>query len=183
METGRLVLRPLLPEDAEAYLDMFSNHEAMNFWSGAAITSLQEAREMLKNDLEWTARGDALCWAITQTGNGELIGKISLYLYSEQNRRAETGYILNRRHWGRGLMSEALGVVLDFAFEQLSLHRVEADVDPDNAASLALLRNFGFVREGLFRDRWFVHDEWHDSVMLGLLKADYKRRTSPTTKR
>jgi RimJ/RimL family protein N-acetyltransferase len=70
-------------------------------------------------------------------------------------------------------MSEALSAVLNYAFDELDLHRVEADVDPDHAASLALLNKFGFAREGLFRDRWFVHEEWHDSVMLGLLARDY----------
>lgn len=175
LTTDRLWLRPLHPDDADAYLDMFRDPHTMVFWSGAAITSLAEAQKMLKADLEWTASGDALCWAIALPDSGKLIGKISLYLYSEQNRRAETGYILNRRHWGRGLMTEALGAVLDFAFDELMLHRIEADVDPKNSASLALLSKFGFVREGRFRDRWFVHDEWHDSVMLGLLRHEYSR--------
>ena len=73
-------------------------------------------------------------------------------------------------------MSEALAAVLDFAFDHLELHRIEADVDPDHAASLALLSKFGFRREGLLRERWRVHGAWHDTVMLGLLAGDYVRR-------
>ena len=78
-----------------------------------------------------------------------------------------------RDFWGRGLMSEALAAVLSYAFEDLGMHRIEADVDPDHAASLALLEKFGFIREGILRDRWFVHGEWHDSVMLGLLADEF----------
>lgn len=174
LETARLRLRHLDPGDAAAYHGIFSDSETMRFWSGEPIETLDEARDMLDRDLEWVKSGDALCWGIALPESNRLVGKISLYLFSRQNRRAEVGYILDRSHWGRGLMSEALDAVLEFAFDELDLHRVEADVDPDHAASLALLARFGFVREGLFRDRWHVHDRWHDSVMLGLLARDYR---------
>ena len=59
--------------------------------------------------------------------------------------------------------------VIDFAFNTLNLHRIEADVDTENAGSLALLEKLGFQREGLFRERWFVYGKWQDSVMLGLI--------------
>ena len=77
-------------------------------------------------------------------------------------------------------MTEAMNSVLDYAFNDLDFHRLEADTDPDNAASLALLEKFGFQREGYFRERWFVHGKWHDSVMLGLLRSYYE--TQPEQK-
>lgn len=172
--TPRLHLRALEPGDARGYLDIFSDPQSMKFWSGEHITGLADAEEMLAADFEWVKSGEALCWGIALPETNQLIGKISLYLFSRQNRRAETGYILNRTFWGRGLMSEALAAVLEYAFGELGMHRIEADVDPDHAASLALLKKFGFVREGVLRDRWFVHGEWHDSVMLGLLAGEFK---------
>ena len=69
-------------------------------------------------------------------------------------------------------MTQALGAVIEFAFSTLRLHRIEADVDPGNTASLALLEKLGFQREGLFRERWRVHGQWQDSVMLGLIRED-----------
>ncbi|MEJ2385040.1 MAG: GNAT family N-acetyltransferase [Xanthomonadales bacterium] len=176
LESPRLKLRPLAPGDAGAYLDIFSEPEAMLYWTGAPIRSIDEARDLLDRDLEWVKAGDALCWGAALPESDRLIGKVSLYLFSRQNRRAEIGYILDRRYWNRGLMSEALAAVLDFAFDHLELHRIEADVDPDHAASLALLSKFGFRREGLLRERWRVHGAWHDTVMLGLLAGDYVRR-------
>ena len=173
LQTPRLMLRALKPGDARGYLDIFSDPESMVFWSGEHITTLAEAEDMLTADMRWVNSGEALCWGIALPETDQLIGKISLYLFSKQNRRAETGYILNRKFWGRGLMSEALAAVLHYAFDELKMHRIEADVDPDHAASLALLEKFGFVREGTLRDRWFVHGEWHDSIMLGLLSQDY----------
>ena len=144
----------------------------MRFWSREPIATPGEARTLLARDLEWVASGEALCWAIAQPDTDRLIGKVNLYLFERASRRAEIGYVLGRAHWGRGLMTEALAAVLGYAFDDLELHRIEADVDPEHAASLALLGKFGFRREGLFRDRWYVHGKWHDSVMLGLLAAD-----------
>jgi RimJ/RimL family protein N-acetyltransferase len=175
LESPRLQLRRLASGDADAYLEIFSEPAVMRFWSREPIATLEEAHTLLARDLEWVAAGDALCWAIALPDTGQLIGKISLYLFDRQSRRAEIGYVLGRAHWGRGLMTEALAAVLGYAFDELKLHRIEADVDPDHAASLALLAKFGFRREGVFRDRWFVHGEWHDSVMLGLLAADCVR--------
>ena len=69
--------------------------------------------------------------------------------------------------------SEAMSSVLDYVFKDLDFHRLEADTDPNNLASLALLEKLGFRREGYFRERWFVHEKWHDSVMLGLLRSEW----------
>ena len=70
-------------------------------------------------------------------------------------------------------MTEALTAMINYAFSSLGLHRLEADSDDKNAASLALLEKLGFEREGFFRERWLVNETWEDSVMLGLLKQDW----------
>jgi RimJ/RimL family protein N-acetyltransferase len=110
-----------------------------------------------------------MCWAVTLKDQDEMIGKCILFQFNQDNHRAEIGYIMNRNYWRRGLMHQALEAVIGFAFNTLNLHRIEADVDPENAGSLGLLEKLGFQREGLFRERWFVFDQWQDSVMLGLI--------------
>jgi len=69
-------------------------------------------------------------------------------------------------------MHQAVEAVIEFAFNSLDLHRIEADVDSENIPSIGLLEKLGFVREGLFRHRWRVYGEWQDSVMLALLKQE-----------
>ena len=101
-----------------------------------------------------------------------MIGKCILFQFNQANHRAEIGFILNHNYWRQGLMHQALEAVIDFAFTTLKLHRIEADVDPENAGSLGVLEKLGFQREGLFRDRWLLNNEWVDSVMLGLVKPD-----------
>lgn len=179
MTTGRLLLRAIAASDREAVLDIFSDEETMRYWSREPIASLAEADALIEKELEWAALDTCINWGIALAETGLLIGKITLFQINEQNRRAEVGYLLNRRYWGKGYMTEAMACVVSWAFDELELHRIEADTDPENLPSLALLDRFGFIREGLFRDRWYVHGKWHDSIMLGLLKKNLKFRPNP----
>ena len=173
LQTPRLRLRPIRTSDAGGFFDIFSDAEALRYWSREPIQTLVEAEELVQRELTWAASGSCVNWAVELRESGEFIGKVVLFNLDEQNRRAEIGYILGRRHWGRGFMTETLSRVLAHAFGELGLHRVEADTDPGNVPSLALLKRFGFQREGLFRERWYVHGKWHDSIMCGLLKHDF----------
>ena len=81
--------------------------------------------------------------------------------------------MLSPAHWGKGLATEAVRRVLQFGFERIGLHRVEAELDPRNTASARLLERIGFRYEGLLRERWWVYEEWCDSALYGLLRADF----------
>jgi len=182
LNAGDLHLRPSNATDAESMFAMLSDPQSMKYWSDQPITDLDAAVEVLNKDLESDAQGNSMCWAVCLNGQDKMIGKCILFQYSEQNHRAEIGYILSREYWRQGLMHQALGAVIDFAFNTLELHRIEADVDTKNTGSLGLLEKLGFSREGLFRERWRVYDEWQDSVMFGLLKQDWQTRRTSTTK-
>ena len=73
-------------------------------------------------------------------------------------------------------MGEALDVLLAYCFDELGLRRIEADVDPDNLASLRLLKSFGFQHEGLLRERYSVGGGIQDTAFLGLLSREFQRR-------
>ena len=178
LDTRDLRLRPSNPTDAEGMFAMLSDTQSMKYWSDKPIKDLSAAVEVLNKDLESDAQDNSMCWAITLNGQDKMIGKCILFQFDKANQRAEIGYILNRQYWRQGLMHQALEAVIDFAFNTLELHRIEADVDTENASSIGILEKLGFRREGLFRERWFVYDEWQDSVMLGLLKQEWLARKS-----
>ena len=175
LETARLVLRALEPRDAEALFAIFADAEAMRYWSGPPWTDMAEARAMIERERDGVATRTSLRWGIATRDRDVVIGTPTLFSFHAQCRRAEIGYILNREHWGRGVMNEALGAVIDWAFGTLRLHRIEADIDPRNARSVRALERLGFVREGLLRERWRVGDEVSDSVMMGLLEREWGR--------
>ena len=173
LETDRLRLRHPRPDDAEAVLAVFGDPQAMRYWSHEPLADLDAARDYLKVIDEGFEKRTLFQWAITEPGDDRLIGTVTLTSWDRANRHAELGYMLARSRWGRGLASEAVRAVLDYGLLALGLHRVEAELDPRNAASGRLLERLGFRHEGLLRQRWFLYGEWSDSALYGLLAADF----------
>ena len=109
--------------------------------------------------------------------DGRLIGQCSLFNFNAQCQRCDIGYGMAFDAWGHGYMLEALTAVLDYGFAELGLNRVEADIDPRNAASAKTLERLGFQNEGFLRERWVVDGEVSDSGIYGLLRRDWLART------
>jgi ribosomal-protein-alanine N-acetyltransferase len=129
---------------------------------------------MVARDLA-QATGEYLRLGIASADSGTLLGTCALWRIDDQCRRAEIGFVLGSRSWGRGYMHEALSALVDYAFTELDLNRLEADTDPRNARSTHLLERLGFVQEGLFRERCIVEGEVSDSAMYGLIRRDWRR--------
>ncbi|MFM9976790.1 MAG: GNAT family N-acetyltransferase [Sphingomonadaceae bacterium] len=164
LRTERLVLRQLLAADAEALNAAMSDAMLMTWWSSAPHETLAQTEAYVARNAE--LRDGWRCWAITTDG-AQALGWVVLI-----EKRAgvhEVGYILARTAWGKGLAREAVGMVVDHAFEVLRLRRVFADVDPDNAGSIRLLEALGFEREGCLRAEWETHIGVRDSLIFARL--------------
>jgi ribosomal-protein-alanine N-acetyltransferase len=172
LTTPRLVLRPLCHEDAHALFAIWSDTDAMRYFSFPAMTRFDQAMDRVARQLKTSADGKDLVCAIELRATGEVLGDCALFHADEQCRRAEIGFCLQRAHWGRGYMSEAASTLIRHAFGTLNFRRIEADIDPCNVASARLLERLGFIREGLLRERWIVGDEVSDSALYGLLERD-----------
>lgn len=168
---GGLRLRPLADGDAGTILELFGDPEVVRFMSVRRLASEAEARDFVAAILDGFLAGTLYQWAIEL--DGELVGTCTLAAVDRQHRRAELGFAVLRRWWGRRVASRALPPVIDFAFERLGLHRLEADADPRNQASLRVLERLGFRREGLLRERYLQGGEAQDAVFFGLLRRDW----------
>src|SRR5258705_3436097 len=173
LSPARLVLRETIANDVAAVFAMESDPVAMRYWSRPPMQEVAEAQASVERAIGFFASRTGLRWAITRSGDDQLLGHVSLFSFSEQNGRAEIGYGLAREHWGKGFMNEALTAVVDYGFGPLGLRRIEADTDPRNLASLRALERLGFTREGLLRERWQVGDEISDTALLGLLAREW----------
>ena len=177
LATPRLVLRQIEMRDAAAIFATFSDPETMAFYGDEPHRSLEDAREHVRALDGWYARREGIRWGITRRDDSadEVLGSCGLFIFDDGLRRAEVGYELRRAYWRQGIMREALAALLDFAFQTLELHRVEAVVDDGNARSQRLLGALGFAHEGTLRQRFFFRDRFWDEHYYGLLRDDWRR--------
>jgi ribosomal-protein-serine acetyltransferase len=106
----------------------------------------------------------------------EIIGSIGLDHFDEATISSSLGYWLRTDHVGRGLMTEAVASVVDFAFSHLTLHRIWLHAGVDNLDSIRVAEKAGFRREGRLREAGRGLHGWHDVYLYGLLEKDERRR-------
>ena len=170
----RLVLRGFHDADCDALYGVFSDPEVMRYWSRVPMADRSEAVAQLAANRRGFDERTHLCWAIATRDDDALIGTATLFAFRIDQGRCEIGYALSSSHWGRGYAREALTLVVDHAFDALGMNRIEADIDPRNQGSIALVERLGFEREGLLRERWRVGGQVQDSAIYGLLRSDWR---------
>src|SRR5882672_4384844 len=176
INTNRLSLRWISAEDVDDVYTIYSDPEVMRYWSTPPLADRNAASKLVSEIHESFKRRELLKWGIALRKDDTLIGSVTLFHPDFTHRRAEIGYALGRAHWGQGYMQETLKAVLTYAFEVLEFHRIEADVDPRNVASIRTLERLGFQREGYLRERWQVNGEIQDALFYGLLRPDWEEQ-------
>ncbi len=174
IDTARLTLRRITPEDADDFYQIYSNPEVMRYWSTPPLPNRDAALEQIASIQKGFDRRELLKWGIARLTDNRLIGSVTLFHPDFTHHRVELGYALGRDYWRQGYMQETLQAVLDYAFNTLNMHRIEADVDPRNDASVRTLERLGFKREGYLRERWHVGGEIQDAYFYGLLRPDWE---------
>jgi RimJ/RimL family protein N-acetyltransferase len=176
LRAAGLELRALTTADVPALFEIFGDPEVVRYWSVGPLESLAAAATLLHVIEAGFAERELFQWGITEPDTGQVIGTCTLHRIELAHRRCEIGFALRRDRWGQGRASAAVSAVLGFAFDTLGCHRVEADADPRNARSLALLERLGFEREGLLKERYHVAGEIQDALLLGLLRSRWLAR-------
>ncbi len=172
IKTARLILRRPLQKDAMALLDVTQDESVMEYYGMPAFGSKAEALREIAWFNNIFTRQEGIRWVVTEKDTGTYIGDIGFNNHVIAHSRAEIGFKLARAYWKKGLMSEALEQVLEYGFTEMQLNRIEAVVDPQNAACLGLLKKAGFVEEGLLREYEHEAKGFVNLVMLSLLKKD-----------
>ncbi len=174
IETPRLILRQIQPEDAEALFATFSDEDVMEFYGDLPHKSVEDSRELIRMQHEWYARRQGIRWGITRRGDDTVIGSCGFFHFDEGFLRAEAGYELNKAHWRQGIMTEAFSAILTYGFNEAGLRRVEAMVDGENERSKNFLLSLGFTHEGTLRQRFFFKGRFHDDLYFGLLRDEWQ---------
>lgn len=190
LTTERLVLRRAQEHDAQDLYEEFANSNVTQYIDWGGPGSIEQALECIREwDKEFEKR-NFISWAITEKGKDTLIGTVVINTRDRNPRYGlftheiteviSLGYNLKEEYWGKGYATEAVSSVLIFIFENMNTPRVEACVDPDNRASINVLKKLRFSEEGLLRKYWFNNRtrQYDDMIMLALLADEYKESKS-----
>ena len=170
LETERLLLRRVDKNDVNEIFSMRSNAETMQYIPRPLVINKEEAPTYIALLDSGIEKNEAINWAITFKGENKLLGIIGFYRTKFEDFRSEIGYMLLSENHGKGIASEAVERALNYGFNEMNLHSIEAVIDPRNYASERVLQKNGFIKEGYFKENTFFNGEFLDSVIYSKIK-------------
>jgi len=172
LQTGaRVLVRAPRPDDAEEFLAL--NQASARHYAG--WVSPPVTPEQFDLYLQQCGRSDFRGFFVCRRDDGHILGVVNLsQIFLGNFRSCYMGYYVGALHAGRGYMTEGVGLVLRHAFGSLGLHRVEANIQPGNAASIGLVRRLGFTLEGYSRRYLKIAGRWRDHERWAILMEDWR---------
>lgn len=145
LETERLVLRQLSDDDRHEIFKLRSDELIHKYLARPLAETIMDAQTFIKRVNDGFADKNIFYWGISLKGDKKIIGTICLWKISKELSQAEAGYELLHEHQGHGYINEAFSRVIKFAFEELGLCIIEAEVAPGNQRSVKVLKKFNFI--------------------------------------
>lgn len=176
LETQRLVLREIIDRDAEALFRVCSDQEWLRLWGFPVHRTVDDTRAVIAQLKQAYNDRTHLRWGICLRGSDEVIGSVGFYRFVRQHFRAETTYEQARSVSGNGYMTEALRAIVQYGFEHLELHSIEAGIDPDHPASIKVAERVGFQREGYLHENYYFQGRFYDTVLYTILSGPPRDR-------
>jgi len=171
IETERLILRRIILEDAPDYFLLRSNVDAMKHICKPLQTSIEETKALIDKVNEMINFNEGIGWAVCFKNENIMIGTVSFHKIAKDHYRAEMGYMLHPKYWRQGIISEAIKAIIDFGFNELKFHSIEAHIDPENTGSEKILQKFNFIKEAYFKENYFYNGQFKDTAVYSLLNS------------
>ena len=173
--TGSMVtLRPLRLSDAASLLAMLSTEEVSRFISPPPTTV-----EGFERFIAWTHRecaaGNYFCFAVVPHGMNTAVGIFQVRQLEPGFATAEWGFAIGSEFWGSGLFLDGAQMVVDFTFDVVGAHRLEARAAVANGRGNGALRKIGAVQEGVLRKSFLRNGEYLDQTLWTILNDDWRR--------
>jgi [ribosomal protein S5]-alanine N-acetyltransferase len=171
IETERLFLRRINKDDAADLFEIRSNVIAMQYIDRPIAQTQDDALALIKVIDDLYEKHDGVNWVISFKNDRKLIGNFGFWRWDKPNFRCEIGYILHPKFHRMGIMNEVMKPLIEFGFNELQLHSIEANVNPENEASKKLLLKNGFVQEAYFKENYYSNGKFLDSMIFSLVNT------------
>ena len=174
LETKRANIRLFKETDVNDLFKYCSDPLVTKYMVFDTYTDIKEAHERIKYCIEQNEKLERpLLWAIEDKETHKLIGSIDFVKWYISHKNAEIGYVLNRKYWNKGIMTEVLSEVIKFGFEKMNLNRIEIYCDERNIGSARVLEKNDLKYEGTFRQRMYIKNEFVNLRCYSILKEEY----------
>ncbi len=170
LQTQRLLLREIRPEDADSIFRMRSNARVNRFIARPEMKEASSSEELVKRTINAYKNRQGIGWTGILRNKGECIGTCGFNSIDYPNLRAEIGGELNPDFWGKRIALEAFTAIINFGLKEFGLHSIEAKVQAENRGAIFLLETLGFKKEAHFRDRMYFQGEFIDMAVYSLVK-------------
>ncbi|MCA1622397.1 MAG: GNAT family N-acetyltransferase [Acidobacteria bacterium] len=172
MRGKKVFLRPPKVEDSAEYIQLAKQSEKFH----RGLIKMAKTQKDFNAFLERSVKEENECFLVCRTQDKAIVGMINLsQIIRGVFQNAYLGYGLGVKFTGKGLMTEAVELILRFAFKDLKLHRIEANVQPDNAASINVLKRTGFTKEGFSPKYLKVGGRWRDHERWAIIAEDWRK--------
>ena len=169
LSTERLSLRQINLNDKSEIFFLRSNIQVMKYFDRPMAQTIDDSVAFIKNLNHDLINNEGITWAITLKSIPKLIGTIGFWRIIKDHFRAEIGFMLHPDFMRKGIMTEALTEVVKYGFTKMKLHSIEANVNPQNSASIKLLERNKFRKEGYFKENYYFNGKFLDSAIYSLL--------------
>ena len=166
LSTERLNLRQVTKNDINEIFQLRSDTNVMQYIDRPMAKTTEDAFRFIERIENGIVQNEGITWAITLKANDALIGTIGFHKIEKENYRAEIGYMLMSNFHKKGIMQEAIISALDYGFNVMKLHSVEALINPANEASAKLLERNGFIREAYFKENYYYNGKFLDTIFI-----------------
>jgi RimJ/RimL family protein N-acetyltransferase len=166
------MIRDFAPGEEAAVHEYASDPEVVRFMVWGPNTPQQTADFLARKLAPHPAPRWEFELAVVLKAEQRLVGGVGLRIRSAAHREGDIGYVLNRRYWNRGIVTEASKAMLDFGFGELGLHRIYATCDPENRPSARVMEKLGMKYEGHLRQNLFEKGHWRDTLLYAILECD-----------
>lgn len=174
IDSERLAIRPIMPEDSRAIFGYRSDKET-NKYQGWIPDSLAEVDEFIaKNPNTFNLPESWFQLVMTDKIAKAVIGDIGIHFFGTEHLQVELGCTIKKEFQQQGYAKEGLKTVIEALFRQYHKHRITASVAPENKASRQLLTSLGFRQEAHFVKSYFHNGQWEDDVVFAILAEEWK---------
>ncbi len=175
IETKRLVMRALEPEDAQFLADLINDPEVRHSLGAYNLVYPTSTDLEAKWIAEVGGRKDQVAMMMTARTGKKPVGLIAISDMNERNASAHLSIIIEQKNWNKGYGSEAISGLVGHLFGEMNIHRIWLRVDQNNARAIRCYEKLGFRREGTLREDHFAHGAWRSSYVMSLLADEFRR--------